>query len=244
VLGCGCRLAPAQTAVAPVLLQPGQTLRLEARADVAVSGRLVLRRGAPAEAKVTLASQHMLRGQGGRLGFDLQTVTLADGQPLALGSGYDASGGGVLGKKGYTAAVVASVMLLSPAGMAFLLIDHGYEVVLPEGTAVEGYVSQATPLDAARFAAADAAPVVGPVEVMAPQGVPLPPTHEALLIETSAGDGSVWIDSRYRGEAPLTVDLHRGMHTVRIDHDGYKEWKQRVLVEGDHLKMKATLVAR
>jgi hypothetical protein len=263
LLACGVTVSWSQQAPSIVVLTPDQAIPLrllsqisstdskpndkvllEARTDVVVNGRVIVKRGAPASAIVVVASKHFLRGQGGRLGLQLNSVTLADGETLALDSNYKKGGGG-LGKKTYIGLAAASVVLLSPAGAAFLLLNHGAEIVLPEGTAVEGYVGSDTSIAASKMELADAS-LSG---VKGPNGAPkeleaLPKKLETLAITTSAGDGSIRVDGKFQGEAPTSVELSRGMRVVVINRDGFKEWKRKVLVEGDGLKLQVSLVAK
>jgi len=67
-------------------------------------------------------------------------VEMADGERLALDTTQANSGGGPNGKV-YKGLVIASIVLLSPAGTATALLLHGQEVVLPEGTELEARVA-------------------------------------------------------------------------------------------------------
>jgi len=218
----------------------GETMWLQVSDNVLYSGRVVVRKGARASAVVTRAETKHTFGQGGRVGLQIRDVELADGSLLLLDTKINKGGGG-LGEKKYKAVVVASILLLSPAGTAFALLNHGQEIVMPEGTHMDAQIVEETALEANKFPEASA-------EERATAAAAVTPVKEgSLSVATSAGDGSVWVDGTYMGEAPLTLTLKRGVYTLRVYRDGYHEWKERVAVEpsaGSVLKLSVGLVSK
>lgn len=215
---------------------PGEVLHLEVTEDVVSGGRLLMRRGAPATAEVVSVNQHRKRGQGGRVNMKLRDVELADGSHLSLDTTY-AKGGGGLSKKAFKGVAIASAVLLSPSGTAFLLLMHGEEVVVPAGTNVEGYVAKDESLEGDKFAAADGEDL----SEKPPKDSKKP---GKLSLETTTGDGSVFINDGYVGEAPTTLELKPGVYKIRVYRDGYREWKEHVVVNGAAPKLKVVLEKR
>ena len=62
----------------------GERLAFEVARDVIVNGRVVIAKGAPVEAVVTLAKPRKSFGRGGKLGISVETVTAVDGQKIKL----------------------------------------------------------------------------------------------------------------------------------------------------------------
>ena len=118
----------------------GEAVKMEALADLVVDGRIVVRKGAPLTATIVAAKKKAKMGPGGRLSLHMTDVEMADGERLALDTTQANSGGGPNGKV-YKGLVIASIVLLSPAGTATALLLHGQEVVLPEGTELEARVA-------------------------------------------------------------------------------------------------------
>src|SRR5271170_4289730 len=177
-------------------------------------------------------------GPGGRLSLHMTDVEMADGERLALDTTQANSGGGPNGKV-YKGLVIASIVLLSPAGTATALLLHGQEVVLPEGTELEARVATATTLDQQKFETAPLADGAGVSTKLASEAES--EQTPMLQIETNAGDGSVWVDGEFRGESPTKLSVKPGVRTVKVVRDGYKVWKQKVVIHGDPLTLRVEL---
>ena len=216
--------------------KPGQVLHLEATDDVVSGGRVLVRRGAPATAEVVRADQHRKIAMGGRVSLKLNDIELADGSHLPLDTVYGKGGGG-LSRKTFKTVAIVSAVLLSPSGTAFLLLSHGEEVTIPAGTNIEAHVASDGNVEGNKFAAADGkSPASKPPKDSK--------TLDKLSVETETGDGSVFVDEAYMGEAPITLELKPGVYKIRIFRDGYRAWKEHVAVDGDGLKLKVALQKR
>ncbi len=209
---------------------------MEELADLVVGGRVVVRKGAPFTASLTVAKKKAKRGTGGRLALHLADVEMADGEHLALDTTQAESGGGP-GPKAYKTLVFASVILLSPAGVTTALLLHGQEVVLPEGTEIAARVGSATTLDQRKFN-------------LAPEGKPPTPSSQpsgqknqlvTLHVETSPDDARLWVDGKRQGESSTTLSIARGLHKVKVNRDGFKPWQQKVVIEGNPLTLTVAL---
>jgi hypothetical protein len=243
VLALSCGMAWGQVA-APLLVQhgtvvpvrlleqvsssegkAGSAVRMEAAADVVVDGVVIVRRGAPLTATLTAVQKKGKTVPDGKVSLRMTDVEMADGGRLRLDGTRDARGGHV-NSKVYKGLVIASLALLSPAGAVTSLVIRGEEIVLPEGTELEASVTADTTLDRAKFSA-----------VAAKDDAAAPAAAGGMRVETSVGDGSVFVDGRFAGEAPVTVDVLRGVHKVEVDRDGYRKWEQKVVVEGGSLRL-------
>ena len=214
----------------------GESVKMEALADLLVEGRVVVRKGAPLTATILVATRKAKRGPGGRLTLHIADVEMVDGERLALDTTQAESGGGP-GAKAYRTLVFVSIIALSPAGVATALLLHGQEVVLPEGTEIDTRVSHATTLDAQKFAQT----------LVADQAVSFtPPLRQkdelaTLLVQTSPEDARLWVDGKSQGNSSAKLLIKRGLHKIRVRRDGFKLWEQRVVIAGDSLTLRVTL---
>ena len=67
--------------------------------------------------------------------------------------------------------------------------------------------------------------------------------EEGKIILTSVPDGAdVYVDDSFVGNAPATLKLPAGKHTVRVSQSGYAAWTKEISVfAGSEVNMKATL---
>ncbi len=203
----------------------GSPVKMEALTDLVVGGRVVVRRGAPLTARLAVVEKKAKSIGSGRISLQIEAVEMANGEPLGL-DGTRTAAGGMVGKKLYRGMMIASIVTLSTAGAVATMLSRGDEIVLPEGTALEATVTMDTTLDPEEFPVADSG-------VTAISTSPI----AKVRFETSTEDGSVSVDDEFVGEAPVSVDLKRGVHTVRVNRDGYKRWLQRVVIDGDEVKL-------
>ena len=230
--GGGSLLVPHGTAVPVRLLEQisshegkaGSAVRMEAAADVVVDGMVVVRRGAALTATLTAVERKAKTVPDGKVTLKMTDVEMADGERLGLDGTRNAQGGHV-NRKVYKGLVIASLVALSTAGVVTAMLIRGEEIVLPEGTELEALVAADTTLERAKFSEVKAG------------GDTVPAVAAGMRIETSAGDGSVFVDGRFVGEAPVTVAIERRVHKIEVDRDGFKKWEEKVVVEGASLKL-------
>jgi S1-C subfamily serine protease len=75
-----------------------------------------------------------------------------------------------------------------------------------------------------------------------PQQQPSTTGNGRLQVVSSVGDAEVYIDGKFVGNAPSTVPLPAGDHTVEVKAEKFSEWKRTISVtEGSDLNVKATL---
>ena len=215
----------------------GEALPFEALRDVTAGGWLVVRKGAPASGMVESVAKSWKGLQGGQVRIALKQVELADGEALPLNSVFRTFGGGI-DRTSTGSEVLTSAALMSPETAAMGLLIGGQDVIFPKGTRMDGYVVNLMPLDSAKLPPATTAPADSRKPVTAQ------PEKEMLQVRTVAGDGSLYVDGEYQAEAPATLTLERGVHLLTVRRDGYKVWRQRVLVDGDELDLMVPLVKK
>jgi hypothetical protein len=98
-------------------------------------------------------------------------------------------------------------------------------------------------------------PTENAVSVPDPKGVPAAPSitkpaesaqpakEEGKISLTSVPDGAdVYVDDAFVGNAPATLKLPAGKHTVKVSQNGYGAWTKEISVfAGSEVNMKATL---
>ena len=218
----------------------GDPLHFEALRDVVVDGHLLVRAGAPASGEVDSVAKSWKGLEGGQIRIALKQVALADGESLPLDSIFRSYGGGV-DQTSKLAELGSAVPLLDPGSAALMLLAGGQDLALPKGTRMDGYVANPAHLDAAKFASAGDAAAAASSKAAPLQAQP---PKEQLRVSTLTGDGSLYVDGEFRAEAPATLDLDRGVHLLTVRRDGYRVWKQRVLVDGDGLELLVPLVKK
>jgi hypothetical protein len=86
------------------------------------------------------------------------------------------------------------------------------------------------PRPAPRRAAAEPAPAASPAD--APAVAPVTPTKGTLTIQSDVSGAQVFIDRRFIGNAPVTVDdLEPGQHRLNVSADGFEGIARTIDVE-------------
>ena len=171
----------------------GQTVSFEVVEDMVVDGVVVVPKGGPAWATVTVAEPKKRLGRGGKLDLNIDKVRLTDGSKTLLNAVKNTKGGGHTGAM--TGAIVATSLIVWPAAPFFLLM-HGKDVTIPKGTAITAFVQGDDVLDRSRFVrsiqqaqapAASAQAPSAPAQTSAP--VTQTPTMQVVsTTEPSLGD--------------------------------------------------------
>ena len=119
--------------------------------DVRIGETVIIPRGIKAIGAITEAEHKRRMGRGGKLNLALDYVRLDDGTKVALRAERDTRGGGHVGamSAGMAAAVIFGFGLPAP----LLLLMHGKEAVVPQGTEITAYVDGDTRLGTPALAA-------------------------------------------------------------------------------------------
>jgi S1-C subfamily serine protease len=84
--------------------------------------------------------------------------------------------------------------------------------------------------------------IVNAVQRFFPQQEPLRPGNGRLQVASSVADSEVYIDGKFVGNAPSSIPLAPGDHTVEVKAPNFSEWKRTISVtEGSDLNVKAAL---
>jgi hypothetical protein len=111
----------------------GERLTLEVARDVTVNGRVVIAKGAPVEAVVTLAIPRKSFGRGGKLDISVETVTAVDGQQIKLRAALNEKGKGRAGNS------VIGAILVGPFGAG---AEKGANARIKAGTEIKAKTAE------------------------------------------------------------------------------------------------------
>jgi hypothetical protein len=220
--------------------QVGETVDFEVLEEVLVGKTLVVPKGGLAFATVTEAQSKRRMARGGKLDINIDNVRLADGEKAALRAVKEVKGGGHTGAM--TGGIVATSIVFFPAAPFFLFM-HGKDITIPKGTEITAYISGDMKLDVAKFQAS-AAPAASPAEPSPKLEAAAFKAEESGSVQvTSTPDGAdVYSDGAFVGNAPSTLKLAPGKHTVRVSSKGFKDWSREITVQsGSEVKLNAGL---
>jgi hypothetical protein len=75
-----------------------------------------------------------------------------------------------------------------------------------------------------------------------PQPEPRHPGNGRLQIASSVGDAEIYVDGKFVGNAPSTIPLPAGDHTIEVKAAQFSDWKRTISVtDGSDLNVKAIL---
>jgi PEGA domain len=214
----------------------GDSVDFEVLEDVAVNGILVIPKGSVAIGSVTEAQPKRRMGRAGKLEIVLDYVRLGDSEKAAVRAVKDAKGGSHTA--GMTAGIVATGLLFFPAAPFFLFM-HGKDITVPKGAEITAYVNGDVRLESKKFGSKTDAPIAASAQATPTQADP--PSSVASPTATlftgsvelhSTPDGAeVYVDGAFVGNAPATLKLAPGQHTIKLNQAGYKEWSRDITVQ-------------
>ncbi|WP_345072477.1 hypothetical protein [Hymenobacter fastidiosus] len=118
--------------------QTGQNVSLRVKYDVMVSGRAVIKAGAPGSAQVISAEQRKGMGKEGSLAIRPSVVQAVDGQMIPLtGSSTSSAGTDTKG------AAIGLAVVVSP----LFLLKKGKDATIPAGYELQGSVASETTIE-------------------------------------------------------------------------------------------------
>lgn len=208
----------------------GDQVDFETLDDIVVDNVMVIPKGSIAKATITEAEPKRRMGRGGKLDVNIDSVRLKDGEHVNLRAMKATKGGGHVGAM--TGAMVATGIVFFPAAPLFLFM-HGKDINIPKGTEVVAYTDGDTLLDRSKFMDKPM------VDVAAFTAVQM-----ATVNVTSAPAGAeVEVDGNFSGNAPSTLSLPVGEHTIRITKTGFQPWERKLKLSGGSVSLNADLEA-
>jgi hypothetical protein len=227
----------------------GESVDFEVLEDVAANGIVVIPKGSVAIGTVTEAQPKRRMGRAGKLEIVLDYVRLADTEKAAVRAVKDAKGGSHT--VGMTVGIVATGLLFFPAAPFFLFM-HGKDITVPKGAEVTAYINGDVRLETKNFHAgaeqglpsATAPPPTSTSSEPAGASSPsaLVPAIGTIDVRSTPDGAEVYVDGAFIGNAPATLKLVPGQHTIRVAQSGFKEWSREIAVQaGSEAHLSASL---
>jgi PEGA domain len=229
----------------------GDSVDFEVLEDVAANGIVVIPKGSVAIGTVTEAQPKRRMGRAGKLEMVLDYVRLADTEKAAVRAVKDAKGGSHT--VGMTAGIVATGLLFFPAAPFFLFM-HGKDITVPKGAEITAYVNGDVRLETKNFHAGSEqggqlATAPQPTSSQSDPAVSGPsavvPAIGTIEVRSTPDGAEVYVDGAFIGNAPATLKLAPGQHTIRVTQSGFKEWSREIAVQaGSEAHLSASLDKR
>ncbi len=223
----------------------GDPIHFKVAEDIKVGRLVVISNGSQAIGHI-LKNEHRGRlGHGGKLEFKLDYIAADNNSQVKVRADSSREGKGKTGKL-LTFSLVASPLIL---------LKHGNDATVPEGTPVIAYVDGAQNV----VVSASALPGGGQSQVVdvtsptstsgAPQGAnsisypePGDNTPSLVSVKSDPSGADITLDSQFVGNTPSTIKVPRGLHTVVLSKNGFKTWQRTLSVSsGGSITLDATL---
>ena len=207
----------------------GQEVPFEVLEEIDVDGVAIIKQGGVAFATVTNAVSKRRMGRGGKLDMSISYVRLADQEKIPLRAVKETKGGGNVGAM--TAGIALTAVLFFPAA-PFLLLMHGKDITVPQGTEITAYTEGDLHLDMAKFRPApppSAAPVAQTV------------AQVAISIDSTPTGADIEIDGAFVGNTPSTITVAPGFHQIAVKKKGFTEWSKTLNVTSGAIHLNAEL---
>jgi len=205
--------------------QVGDTVDFEVLEEIRAGDLLVVPKGGVAWGTVTEAQAKRRMARGGKLGVNIDSVRLVDGEKVALRAVKEGKGGGHTGAM--TGAMVATAIVFFPAAPFFLFM-HGKDITIPKGTEITAYVNGNAPLDIAKFG-------------KLPESASLASSQATMQIESTPTSADIEVDGAFAGSTPSALGITAGEHTVKITKPGYKAWERKIRISNGSIRLAAEL---
>lgn len=112
--------------------QVGDRVRVRVWRDVIIDGQVVIPRGSPVDARISMLRKSKVAGRKGKLEISADAVRLADGRELPLSGGYGKQGKGKMG---------LSVTLFALVAWPLIFLK-GKQAILDPGVLFDAYMDQ------------------------------------------------------------------------------------------------------
>jgi len=225
--------------------EAGDQVRLRVSEDVRVGSVLVIPSGSPAVGHIVTDEKKKTLGRGGKIDFAVDYV-----KPGNLGQVRVRATAKRAGKDS-TGSVIALTVLISP----LFLLKHGHDVVIPRDTTFTAYIDGEQDVSilpgnglypnqgvATVSAVSSGRSVAQPVTDPSPA---VPTTQEGLAtvkLKSQPDGAEISVDGDFVGDAPSTLKLEAGHHTIVVTKPGYKNWQRSISVgSGAEISLEADL---
>jgi PEGA domain len=193
--------------------QVGDVVEYLVDEELVVNGKIIVPEGTIVKGKVVSAEHKRTMGRGGKIDISADSVKLFNSQSIPLRAFQKARGGGQgLDMSGE---MLAAASLTLGVGTPFVLLKHGKDIEIRQGSSFTAYVNGDTFLEDIAFPVKGSAPVnppPGQVPVASKTSESLPKSDQtvAISISSSPAGAEIEFDGNFVGNTPETLKVLPG----------------------------------
>jgi PEGA domain-containing protein len=212
--------------------------------ELEVNGKIIVPEGAIVKGKVVSAEHKRTMGRGGKIDISADSIKLFNSQSIPLRAFQHARGGGQgLDMSGE---MLAAASLTLGVGAPFVLLKHGKDIEIRQGSSFTAYVNGDTLLEDIAFQTKGSAAVYAPPAQVsgAPKSSESSPKSDqtvAISISSSPAGAEIEFDGNFVGNTPETLKVLPGDHLLVLRKHGFKSWERKLRVAGEVVNVTADL---
>jgi len=212
--------------------------------ELVVNGKIIVPEGAIVKGKVVSAEHKRMMGRGGKIDISADSIKLFNSQSIPLRAFQHARGGGQgLDMSGE---MLAAASLTLGVGTPFVLLKHGKDIEIRQGSSFTAYVNGDTLLEDIAFqtkgsSVVNAPPAQASVVTKSSESFPKSDQTVAISISSSPTGAEIEFDGSFVGNTPETLKVLPGAHLVVLRKHGFKSWERKLRVAGEVVNLTADL---
>ncbi len=212
--------------------------------ELVVNGKIVVPEGTIVKGKVVSAEHKRMMGRGGKIDISADSIKLFNSQSIPLRAFQKGRGGGQgLDMSGE---MLAAASLTLGVGTPFVLLKHGKDIEIRQGSSFTAYVNGDTLLEDIAFQTKGSAAVNVPAaqaSVASKSSESLPKSDQtvAISISSSPAGAEIEFDGNFVGNTPESLKVLPGDHLVVLRKRGFKSWERKLRIAGEIVNLSADL---
>src|SRR5713226_9624124 len=212
--------------------------------EVVIHNKIIVPEGTIVKGKVVSAEHKRRMGRGGKIDISADSIKLFNSQSIPLRAFQHGRGGGQgLDMSGE---MLAAASLTLGVGAPFVLLKHGKDIEIRQGSSFTAYVNGDTLLEDIAFQAKGSSVVNAPpaqVSVVTKSSESFPKSDQtvAISISSSPTGAEIEFDGSFVGNTPETLKVLPGAHLVVLRKHGFKSWERKLRVAGEVVNLAADL---
>jgi PEGA domain len=212
--------------------------------EVVMHNKIIVPEGTIVKGKVITAEHKRRMGRGGKIDISADSVKLFNSQSIPLRALQLARGGGQ--GLNMTGGMLAAASMTLGVGAPFVLLMHGKDIEIRQGSSFTAFVDGDTWLEDIAFQTKSSPAVPGPPAQVSTAPRPAESSLKndqavAISITSSPAGAEIEFDGNFVGNTPETLKVLPGDHLVVLRKHGYKNWERKLRVAGEVVNLTADL---